>query len=79
MDDEMMRPSAIRAGKSEAVRQWLAGNSAGKTMLQDMVPDDETIRMALINRLTNWQRNQWARAGYPLEVQPFLDMTKENR
>jgi hypothetical protein len=31
--------------------------------------------MVLINKLTNWQRNQWAKAGYPTEperVRHFL-------
>lgn len=30
----------------------------------------------LISRLTAWQRNQWARAGYPLEIQPYLALRK---
>lgn len=39
-----------------------------------------------VNKLTNWQRNQWARAGLPGlrrkevdKVLPFLSKTKENR
>lgn len=37
----------------------------------------------LINRLTNWQRSQWARAGYPRKVpediEPFTQMQKQKR
>jgi hypothetical protein len=25
---------------------------------------------ALVNRMTNWQRSQWARAGYPGAARP---------
>ena len=40
---------------------------------------------AMVNRLTNWQRSQWARAGYPgshfghreaEKVEPFTKMVK---
>ena len=35
---------------------------------------------ALVNRMTNWQRNQWARAGYPADkVGDFATLTKEIR
>ena len=33
-------------------------------------------RQAKVNRLTNWQRNQWARAGYPKDVERFARMMK---
>lgn len=33
-------------------------------------------RQRLVNQLTNWQRNQWARAGYPQDLRPFLTKTK---
>ncbi len=29
---------------------------------------DERERMALIDGMTNWQRNQWARDGYPKDL-----------
>lgn len=32
---------------------------------------------SLVNRLTNWQRSQWARAGYPesdAAIQRFLEL-----
>lgn len=40
---------------------------------------------AVINKMTNWQRNQWSKKGYPglrkheIElVQPFLEMERSN-
>lgn len=39
-----------------------------------MIPND---LMPLINQLTNWQRNQWARDGYsidPIRIQFFLGL-----
>jgi hypothetical protein len=30
----------------------------------------------LVNLLTNWQRNQWARAGYPQDVKIIRKFTK---
>jgi len=33
----------------------------------------------LINQMTNWQRHQWAKAGYPIDeqsVRRFLDLKK---
>lgn len=32
--------------------------------------------MREVNRLTNWQRNQWARAGYPKDLVPFLNLKR---
>lgn len=40
-----------------------------------------------VNKLTNWQRNQWARDGYPGsgireetdKVLPYLSLTKDTR
>ena len=35
---------------------------------------------ATIAKMTNWQRNQWARAGYPTKnLTNFLTLTKETR
>lgn len=34
---------------------------------------------AIVRQMTNWQRNQWARAKYPIEiqkVQSFLHLKK---
>lgn len=38
---------------------------------------------ALVNQLSNWQRNQWAKKGYPglqhkvvAEIQPFTTLTR---
>ena len=39
----------------------------------------DTLR-PLINQMTNWQRNQWAKAGYPVELEQvmhFLDLHRE--
>jgi hypothetical protein len=36
----------------------------------------------LINQMSNWQRNQWSRAGYPtdpIRVQFFLGLLKYDR
>lgn len=30
----------------------------------------------LINRMTNWQRNQWAAAGYPIETSKVARFTR---
>lgn len=32
-----------------------------------------------IGKLTNWQRHQWTRAGYPDDTARFVTLTKENR
>jgi hypothetical protein len=26
----------------------------------------------IVNRMTNWQRNQWAKAGYPVEPRSLM-------
>ena len=31
------------------------------------IKQDEEI-VVLLNRMSNWQRNQWARAGYPQDI-----------
>ena len=37
-------------------------------------------QQAIIAKMTNWQRNQWARAGYPTKnLIDFLTLTKETR
>lgn len=36
-------------------------------------------RAELVNKLTNWQRNQWARAGYPErleDLKKFAELTR---
>jgi len=33
----------------------------------------------LINKMTNWQRNQWAAAGYPIEVAKVARFTRLQR
>jgi hypothetical protein len=36
--------------------------------------------MPLINQMTNWQRNQWAKAGYPpdpIRIQFFLGLRRD--
>lgn len=33
----------------------------------------------LINRMTNWQRNQWARAGYPRDQVTLEAFTRLER
>lgn len=46
----------------------LAGQTTGR------IPKE---LMPLINRLTNWQRNQWAKAKYPIDeaaVRKYLKM-----
>ena len=43
---------------------------------------DATIRsqQTLINRMTNWQRHQWSKAGYPKsKIADFVTLTKESR
>lgn len=42
--------------------------------------DVENTRHALIAGMTNWQRNQWARAGYKNKhVRKFAEMKRPNR
>ena len=51
--------------------------------------DDEQRReevQRLVSAMTNWQRNQWAKAGYPglrakqpKAVKPFLDRIRISR
>jgi len=33
----------------------------------------------LVNKLTNWQRNQWARRGYPIDKHSIEAMLKLQR
>lgn len=39
--------------------------------------DPATVsRMQLIAKMTNWQRNQWARAGYPQDTETITKYTQ---
>ena len=41
---------------------------------------DTRERQKLINQMTGWQRNQWVRAGRPVDTMvEFTTLTKENR
>ena len=46
---------------SRATGIMLAGNSAGKSEVGPSYISVYTV----VESMTNWQRNQWARAGYP--------------
>jgi len=37
--------------------------------LNDKAFNEMMVRRDLIGRMTNWQRNQWGRAGYPQDIE----------
>jgi hypothetical protein len=70
--------STIRETVRLALRRVAhAANLAGYAAKRRAPADKEFA--AVVEKLTNWQRNQWARAGYPglrphdpAQVRPFL-------
>ncbi len=41
--------------------------------------DVDTVRKCLINSLTNWQRNQWARGGYSKKLKTIKQFAEMER
>ena len=57
------------------VKSLFAARTADKT-------EPTFVEQRVINRMTNWQRSQWGRAGYPLKparLLHFLMLTKAER
>lgn len=42
---------------------------------KNKIPEDQQ----LINRMTNWQRNQWAKAGYPKDLDKIAHFSSLQR
>lgn len=41
--------------------------------------DERKGRRKLVERMTNWQRNQWARAGYPQDLKVIRSFVEKGR
>ena len=70
---ELMPPSSRNSRRAEA-RKSLRSK---KTAFFDPV---KQAQQALLNKMTNWQRHQWVRAGRPTDkLGDFATLTKEIR
>jgi hypothetical protein len=58
-----IRARILLAAKAVAAKLNLA-NAISNRLKRDAVPDRLAVQVE-VNKLTNWQRGRWARAGYP--------------
>ena len=70
-DRQRRRPKLIQSIKVEVAADWVwkRFKAAGKTVALDH-------RQPYLHRMTNWQRNQWARAGRPKDTASLESFTK---
>lgn len=65
-------PRDRRLNIARRIARWIE-NERGRTANQSRRLDR---RNPAVEALTGWQRNQWARAGYPKDVASFAAMVR---
>lgn len=72
---ELPRPK-WEAGASEEAESQRRNKQVTKRVIKPIPRELQP----LVNRMTGWQRNQWARAGYPVdEVKRFTRLQHDRR
>lgn len=73
--------AATERGRESFLRGLL--KAAHRKLMRDNAADEEKEFIRITRSLTNWQCNQWARAGYPglhardpEKIRPFSEMKR---
>ena len=64
------RDALVRAARREQNERNRQHNLLRRLSWRDRREDERGVQ-AIVNKMTNWERNQWARAGYPKKGKAF--------